>query len=379
MLLNVEVTGVAAEGKAIARVDDRVVFVANAVPGDVVDVQVTRKRSSYYEGEAVAFHTYSPIRVKPVCRHFGQCGGCKWQNIPYERQLEFKAAEVRNNLTRIGHIELPEQMPMVASEQNLYYRNKLEFTFSNKRWLSADEMADAELHYNKPGLGFHVPGLFDKVVDITECHLQAEPSNAIRNWIRDYAEAHGLEYFDLRRQQGFLRTLIIRLSSTGDLMVVLAFFRDDRAVREAMLEALHQAFPQITSLMYVINPKGNDTIGDLDVVTYHGKDHIMEEMEGIRFKIGPKSFYQTNSAQAYRLYCVARDFAALTGKLGGIQTLKAQGIDTIVFVTKDATSTFAVEDLMAQGASGDSYQLTHDGSTVTFALNDSTDIRKILK
>lgn len=313
MLLNVEVTGVAAEGKAIARVDDRVVFVANAVPGDVVDVQVTRKRSSYYEGEAVAFHTYSPIRVKPVCRHFGQCGGCKWQNIPYERQLEFKAAEVRNNLTRIGHIELPEQMPMVASEQNLYYRNKLEFTFSNKRWLSADEMADAELHYNKPGLGFHVPGLFDKVVDITECHLQAEPSNAIRNWIRDYAEAHGLEYFDLRRQQGFLRTLIIRLSSTGDLMVVLAFFRDDRAVREAMLEALHQAFPQITSLMYVINPKGNDTIGDLDVVTYHGKDHIMEEMEGIRFKIGPKSFYQTNSAQAYRLYCVARDFAALTG------------------------------------------------------------------
>ena len=313
MLLNVEVTGVAAEGKAIARVDDRVVFVANAVPGDVVDVQVTRKRSSYYEGEAVAFHTYSPIRVKPVCRHFGQCGGCKWQNIPYERQLEFKAAEVRNNLTRIGHIELPEQMPMVASEQNLYYRNKLEFTFSNKRWLSADEMADAELHYNKPGLGFHVPGLFDKVVDITECHLQAEPSNAIRNWIRDYAEAHGLEYFDLRRQQGFLRTLIIRLSSTGDLMVVLAFFRDDRAVREAMLEALHQAFPQITSLMYVINPKGNDTIGDLDVMTYHGKDHIMEEMEGIRFKIGPKSFYQTNSAQAYRLYCVARDFAALTG------------------------------------------------------------------
>lgn len=313
MLLNVEVTGVAAEGKAIARVDDRVVFVANAVPGDVVDVQVTRKRSSYYEGEAVAFHTYSPIRVKPVCRHFGQCGGCKWQNIPYGRQLEFKAAEVRNNLTRIGHIELPEQMPMVASEQNLYYRNKLEFTFSNKRWLSADEMADAELHYNKPGLGFHVPGLFDKVVDITECHLQAEPSNAIRNWIRDYAEAHGLEYFDLRRQQGFLRTLIIRLSSTGDLMVVLAFFRDDREVREAMLEALHQAFPQITSLMYVINPKGNDTIGDLDVVTYHGKDHIMEEMEGIRFKIGPKSFYQTNSAQAYRLYCVARDFAALTG------------------------------------------------------------------
>lgn len=313
LLLNVEVTGVAAEGKALARIDDRVVFINKAVPGDVVDVQITKKRSNYYEGDAVAFHKYSSIRVEPFCKHFGSCGGCKWQNMPYEKQLEFKANEVLNNLKRIGHVELPEQLPILPSAKNMYYRNKLEYTFSNKRWLSAEEMQEMEKHTNKPGLGFHVPGLFDKVVDITECHLQAEPSDSIRNWIRQYAEEHQLEFFDLRQQQGFLRTLIIRLSSTGDLMVVLAFYREDAGKREALLNAMHQAFPQITSLMYVINSKGNDTIGDLDIETFYGKDHIMEEMEGIHFKIGPKSFYQTNSLQAYELYKVAREFAALKG------------------------------------------------------------------
>ncbi len=312
LLLNIEITDVAAEGKALARVDDRVVFVNGAVPGDVVDVQVTRKRSSYYEGDAVAFHKYSDMRVEPFCKHFGVCGGCKWQSIPYEKQLEYKAREVFNNLKRIGKVELPEQMPILASAHNQKYRNKLEFTFSNKRWLTAEQMKSGE-GLGQPGLGFHIPGLFDKVVDIEECHLQLDPSDAIRKWVRNYAIEHNLEFFDLRLQEGFLRNLTIRTASTGDLMVIFSFFREDKEVRETMLSALLKAFPQITSLLYVINPKANDTIGDLDVFTFAGNDHIMEEMEGIKFKVGPKSFYQTNSEQAYELYKVARSFADLKG------------------------------------------------------------------
>lgn len=305
-------TGVAAEGKAICRVDDRVVFVNGAVPGDIVDIQVTKKRSSYYEGDAIAFHKYSDIRVKPFCKHFGVCGGCKWQNMPYEKQLEFKANEVLNNLKRIGKVELPEQMPILASAKNQKYRNKLEFTFSNKRWLTKEQLQSGE-GLGQPGLGFHIPGLFDKVVDLDECLLQHDPSDAIRLWVRNYAIANNLEFFDLRSQEGFLRNLTIRTASTGDLMVLLSFYREDKVAREKLLSELLKAFPQITSLMYVINPKANDTIGDLDVQTFAGNDHIMEEMEGIKFKVGPKSFYQTNSEQAYELYKVARDFADLKG------------------------------------------------------------------
>ncbi len=312
LLLNIEVTGVAAEGKAICRVDDRVVFVNGAVPGDIVDIQVTKKRSSYYEGDAIAFHKYSDIRVKPFCKHFGVCGGCKWQNMPYEKQLEFKANEVLNNLKRIGKVELPEQMPILASAKNQKYRNKLEFTFSNKRWLTKEQLQSGE-GLGQPGLGFHIPGLFDKVVDLDECLLQHDPSDAIRLWVRNYAIANNLEFFDLRLQEGFLRNLTIRTASTGDLMVLLSFYREDKVAREKLLSELLKAFPQITSLMYVINPKANDTIGDLDVQTFAGNDHIMEEMEGIKFKVGPKSFYQTNSEQAYELYKVARDFADLKG------------------------------------------------------------------
>lgn len=312
LLLNVEVTDVAAEGKALARVDDRVVFINGAVPGDIVDVQVTRKRTSYYEGDAVAFHKYSDMRVAPFCKHFGVCGGCKWQSIPYEKQLEYKAREVYNNLKRIGKVELPEQMPILASARNQKYRNKLEFTFSNKRWLTAEQMKSGE-GMGQPGLGFHIPGLFDKVVDIDECHLQLDPSDDIRKWVRNYAIEHNLEFFDLRAQQGFLRTLTIRTASTGDLMVLFSLFQDNEEQRNAMFTELLEKFPQITSLLYVINPKANDTIGDLDVVTFAGNDYIMEEMEGIKFKVGPKSFYQTNSEQAYELYKVARSFADLKG------------------------------------------------------------------
>lgn len=312
LLLNVEITDVAAEGKAICRVEDRVVFVNGAVPGDIVDVQVTKKRSSYYEGNAVAFHKYSDMRIEPFCKHFGVCGGCKWQNIPYEKQLEFKAREVYNNLKRIGKVELPEQLPILASAKNQKYRNKLEFTFSNKRWLTDEQLKNGE-GLGQPGLGFHIPGLFDKVVDIEECHLQHDPSDAIRMWVRNYAFDNNLEFFDLREQKGFLRNLTIRTASTGDLMVLFSLYRDDEDVRKAMFDGLLAAFPQITSLMYVINNKANDTIGDLDVLTYFGNDHIMEEMEGIKFKVGPKSFYQTNSGQAYELYKVAREFADLKG------------------------------------------------------------------
>lgn len=312
LLLNVEITDVAAEGKALSRVDDRVVFVSQAVPGDIVDIQVTKKRSNYYEGNIVAFHKYSSLRVVPFCQYFGTCGGCKWQNMPYEKQLEFKTREVLNNLKRIGKIELPEQLPIVPSANNTLYRNKLEFTFSNRRWLSTEEMQNGNFGRSE-GLGFHVPGLFDKVVDIQQCFLQAEPSNSIRNWIKNYALEHNLDFFDLKNQSGFLRTLIIRTASTGDVMVVLSFYHEDKMLREALLNDLHKAFPSITSLMYVINPKANDTITDLNVITFYGKDHIMEEMESIKFKIGPKSFYQTNSAQAYELYKVARSFAQLTG------------------------------------------------------------------
>ena len=313
LLHKIEVTDVAAEGKALCRVDDRVVFINNAVPGDVVDIQVTKKRSNYYEGNAVAFHKLSPMRVEPFCAHFGVCGGCKWQNIPYESQLIFKSREVMNNLLRIGKVQLPEPMPILGSKKNRYYRNKLEFTFSNKRWLSTEEMESSTTIDNKNGLGFHIPGMFDKVVDIKECHLQEEPSNSIRNWIREYAKKNNLDLFDLRQQNGFLRILMIRTASTGDVMVVVSFFRDDMHQRQALLSAMAEEFPQITSLMYVINSKANDTITDQDVILFKGNDHIMEEMEGIRFKIGPKSFYQTNSEQAYQLYKVTRDFAALTG------------------------------------------------------------------
>lgn len=341
LLQNVEILDVAAEGKALSRVDDRVVFVTQAVPGDIVDIQVTKKRSNYYEGNVVAFHQYSSLRVEPFCHHFGTCGGCKWQNIPYEKQLEFKAREVLNNLKRIGKIELPEQLPIVPSVRNTLYRNKLEFTFSNRRWLTAEEMFQGTI--DRPeGLGFHIPGLFDKVVDIDTCYLQAEPSNSIRNWIKDYAYSHNLDFFDLKNQVGFLRTLIIRTASTGDVMVVLSFFTDDIVRREALLNDLQTTFPSITSLMYVINSKANDTITDLDVKIFHGNDHIMEEMEGIKFKIGPKSFYQTNSAQAYELYKVARSFAQLTGN--EIVYDLYTGTGTIAnFVAREARKVIGIE------------------------------------
>jgi len=309
LLTKVEITDVAAEGKAICRVEDRVVFVQHAVPGDIVDVQVTKKRKSYYEGFPIHYHKYSDIRQKPLCEHFGTCGGCKWQALPYDHQLKYKEREVINNLKRIGKVELPSHEPIMGSKETEFYRNKLEFTFSNKRWLTEDELNVDQDQNDKNALGFHIPGMFDKIVDVKKCYLQKDPSNAIRLEIKRYALEHGLTFFDLRRQEGFLRTLIIRTTSTGEVMIILSLFHEDEQAREALLNHLAEKFPEITSLMYVINSKKNDTITDQDIILYRGKDHIEEEMEGLKFKIGPKSFYQTNSDQAYELYKVTREFA----------------------------------------------------------------------
>lgn len=309
LLKKITITDVAAEGKAMCRVEDRVVFVQRAVPGDVVDVQVTKKRRSYYEGFPVFFHEYSPIRQEPFCEHFGVCGGCKWQALPYEHQLKYKQREVVNNLTRIGKVELPECSDIMGSERTEFYRNKLEFTFSNNRWLSEEELNSGEEITHRNGVGFHIPGMFDKVEDVNKCHLQKDPSNAIRLAIKAFALENDLSFFDLKKQEGLLRTLIIRTTSTNELMVILTLFYEDKEKREALLAHIKEQFPEITALMYVINSKKNDTITDQDIILYSGRDHIFEEMEGLKFKIGPKSFYQTNSEQAYELYKVTREFA----------------------------------------------------------------------
>lgn len=316
LLEKVTITDVAAEGKAVAKVNELVIFVPYVVPGDVVDLQVKRKKNHYAEAVAVKFHEKSPLLTEPFCSHFGVCGGCKWQCLSYEEQLKYKQKQVFDNLTRIGKVELPEFRPILGSEKTRFYRNKLEFTFSNKRWLTEEEVKQDVKYDQMNAVGFHIPGAFDKVLAIDKCWLQDDISNQIRNAVRDYAYAHNFPFFDLRTQEGLLRNIMIRTSSTGELMVVLQCkVTDDEGRRkmEEILQFMADSFPQITSLMYVINNKCNDTIGDLDVEVFKGNDHIFEEMEGLRFKVGPKSFYQTNSEQAYNLYKVAREFAGLTG------------------------------------------------------------------
>lgn len=316
LLEKVTITDVAAEGKALAKVNDLVVFVPYVVPGDVVDLQVKRKKNHYAEAVAVKFHEKSPMRAEPFCQHYGVCGGCKWQCLSYEDQIKYKQKQVFDNLTRIGKVELPEFRPILGSEKTKFYRNKLEFTFSNKRWLTEEEVKQDVKYDQMNAVGFHIPGAFDKVLAIEKCWLQDDISNRIRNAIRDYAYEHNFSFFDLRSQEGLLRNMMVRTSSSGELMVLLqckVVIDDDRAKMMEILQFVADSFPEITSLMYVINNKCNDTIGDLDVEVFKGNDHIFEEMEGLRFKVGPKSFYQTNSEQAYNLYKVAREFAGLTG------------------------------------------------------------------
>ena len=317
LLEKITITDVAAEGKALAKVNDLVVFVPYVVPGDVVDLQVKRKKNHYAEAVAVKFHEYSPVRAVPFCQHYGICGGCKWQCLPYTEQIKYKQKQVTDNLTRIGKIELPEISPIIGSEKTEFYRNKLEFTFSNKRWLTEEEVKEDVKYDQMNAVGFHIPGAFDKVLAIEKCWLQDDISNLIRNAIRDYAYEHNYSFFNLRSQEGMLRNLMIRTSSTGELMVLLQckiVEESEMDLMKQLLAFVAERFPQITSLLYVVNNKCNDTINDLEVMVFKGNDHIFEEMEGLRFKIGAKSFYQTNSGQAYNLYKVARNFAGLTGK-----------------------------------------------------------------
>ncbi|MBP3202127.1 MAG: 23S rRNA (uracil(1939)-C(5))-methyltransferase RlmD [Bacteroidales bacterium] len=314
LLENVTIEAVAAEGKALTRVDGMVVFVDFAVPGDVVDIQVYKKKKNYMEGFIKRIVTPSKDRLEPFCQHFGVCGGCRWQPLPYELQLEAKRQQVEDQLVRIGHLEVPEIRPTLPSHETRYYRNKLEFSASANRWLLKDEDPAAVPPEDRAGLGFHVGKFFDKVLDIKQCHLQKEPSNAIRLYIKQFCLENGLEFYNIRENHGFFRNMFVRTTQDGQVMLILCFAKEDEKARTALLDAVCARFPEITSLWYVINEKLNDSIADLSPILYKGADAIYEQMEGLRFKIGPKSFYQTNSRQAERLYGVAREFAALTGK-----------------------------------------------------------------
>lgn len=317
ILENIQITDCAAEGKSLARVNDMVVFVPFCVPGDIVDLQVRKKRHSYMEAEVIRFVEKSAVREEPFCEHFGVCGGCKWQNLPYDKQLEMKQRQVYEQLTRIGKVKLPEFMPILGSRKIREYRNKLEFGCSNKRWMTREEIASGEPAGEMRAIGFHITGAFDKILPIHNCHLMDGLQNEIRNFIYQYAIDNDLTFFDLRQQTGLLRDVMVRNSNTGEWMVLVQFHYDEEGDRERslqLMEALADRFPQITSLLYVDNQKCNDTFGDLKLTLYKGNDHIFEIMEGLRFKVGPKSFYQTNTDQAYHLYSVARQFAGLTGE-----------------------------------------------------------------
>ncbi|KPL11024.1 MAG: RNA methyltransferase [Bacteroides sp. SM23_62] len=374
LIEQVEITDIGARGKAIARIDNFVTFVTNGLPGDVVDVQITRRRKSYQEGRVVRFHKQSTRRTEPFCQHFGKCGGCRWQDLKYADQLHYKQQEVIENLKRIGRLEFPPVNTIRASANEKYYRNKLEFTFSNRRWLSAEEINSGDDFSDRNGLGFHVPGMFDKVIDLHECHLQPSLSDAIRQGIRDYARAHGLTFYDLRNGGGLLRTLVIRNTMKGEWMVLVAFSEDDEAQRNLLLDHLQMRFPEITSLMYCINRKANDSIFDQEIMLHAGRDHIMEQLEDLQFKIGPKSFFQTNTAQALELYRTVRDMAGLTG--GEVVYDLYAGTGTIgLFLARQAGKVVGIEYI--DEAIGDA-RVNAELNGIDNALFFSGDIKDIL-
>ncbi|WP_269227712.1 23S rRNA (uracil(1939)-C(5))-methyltransferase RlmD [Flavobacterium eburneipallidum] len=342
---HIKVLDAGAKGVSVAKAPDgKVIFIPNVVPGDLVDVQTFKKRKAYYEGKAVKFHEYSEHRIDPICEHFGVCGGCKWQNMNYNQQLFYKQNEVQSHLQRIGKIELPEFEPILGSEKQFFYRNKMEFSFSNSRWLTEQEIGSTEDLGNRNALGFHIPKMWDKILDINKCHLQEDPSNQIRNEIRAFANANNLTFFNPRAHEGLLRTLMMRTASTGEIMVLVQFFENDKANRELLLDYIYEKFPQITSLQYVINNKANDTLYDTNIKLYKGRDYILEEMEGLKFSINAKSFYQTNSDQAYELYKITRDFAGLTGEETVYDLYTGTG--TIAqFVSKKAKKVIGVESV----------------------------------
>ena len=313
LLSGIEITDVAAEGNSIARVDDMVIFIPFGAPGDIADVKIDRKKRSYAEGHIEHLTQPSPIRVEPKCEHFTMCGGCRWQHLPYEFQLRCKQKQVEDALQRIAKIPFPELTPILGSDAIWEYRNKMEYTFSNKKWLTFDQLRSGEEFPERRAAGFHISGAFDKVLDINKCHLQDDLGNRLRLFIKKFGIDHDYSFYDLREHHGLLRTLMIRIASTGEVMTVMVFGEDDQPRIEPLLDAVANEFPEITSLLYVINTKVNDTISDQEILLYRGKEFIEEEMEGLKFRVGPKSFYQTNSRQAYKLYSVARNFAKLTG------------------------------------------------------------------
>jgi 23S rRNA (uracil1939-C5)-methyltransferase len=311
-LENKTIEKIAAEGKCIAKHADLVVFVDKVAPGDVVDIKITRKKKNYLEGTPIAFHHFADIRTEPFCQHFGTCGGCKWQHLPYEKQIEYKQQQVVDHFTRIGKLDFPSINPILASPDTRFYRNKLEFTFTNRRWLTEEEIKSEE-DINRDGLGFHMPGRFDRLLDVTTCYLQPDPSNQIREAVKNFARQNDFSFYDILEQKGFLRNLIIRNTMAGDVMVILQVAENNQEQIFSLLEMLKQYFPSIVSFYYVVNHKKNETFFDQDLILYHGQSHLIEEMDGVKFRIGPKSFFQTNSRQALNLYRIAADYAALNG------------------------------------------------------------------
>jgi 23S rRNA (uracil1939-C5)-methyltransferase len=376
----VELTGYAAEGKSFARVDGKVCFVEGAVPGDLVDVLVTRSKKDWAEGRVIRFHRLSSDRVDPFCRHFGVCGGCKWQMLPYEHQLAYKQQEVEENLKRIGKIDLPAISPIIGSERTRYYRNKLEFTFSNRRYLTDEEMRQSSLSEGErttdlfqPALGFHVPRLFDKIVDIQDCHLQDEPVNLIRNWIRDLSLGKGYTFYDIRKHEGWLRNLIFRTCTTGELMVNLIVSNEMLSDLTQLLDELLKAFPQITSLYYTINPKHNDSIHDLAPRLFAGRAYVTERLGELNFQIGPKSFFQTNTKQAEKLYEVTRDFASLTGHETVYDLYCGTG-SIGLFLSRQASRIVGVEVIDAAVSDARENARINDISHAEFFAGDVSDV-----
>lgn len=374
LLENITVADAGAKGKAVTRLDNGlVVFIEGAVPGDVCDVLVHKKRRSFMEGKPVKFHSYSELRREAVCEHFGLCGGCKWQFMEYKHQLHFKQKEVEDALTRLGGVEIPPIQDILGCQEEFRYRNKMDFAFTNRRWITEAERDSGEDIIQRNGVGFRVSGFWDKVIDLNECHLQAEPSNAIRKAARDYALANELDFFDIAEKEGFLRNLMIRMSSTGEIMLLFQFFYEDQEKREGLLQHIADTFPEVTSLLYCINPKGNETIFDLDIITYKGNDCIYEEMEGLKFKIGPKSFYQTNSAQAYELYKVTRDFAGIDAEdlVYDLYT----GTGTIAqFVAKQAKQVVGVESVPEAIAAAKENAANNGIENCTFYVGDMKEV-----
>lgn len=363
----------AAEGKSLARVDGKVIFIENVVPGDVVDVQLHKNKKDWAEGRALRFHQLSPERIQPFCPHFGVCGGCQWQMLPYEKQLEYKQRQVQDNLRRIGKVALPDMQPIMGAEETRFYRNKLEYTFGNRRFLTTEELKDASVSNEQDVAGFHAKGMFDKLVDIHTCYLQAEPTNALRNAIREFGRQNQYAFYDIRNHTGLLRTMQVRLCTTGEIMVNMVFGQDDEEKRTTLLNHIVTQFPEVTTLLYTINTKMNDSLHDLEPVVWKGKGYVIEQMEEFRFKIGPKSFFQTNTRQGEQLYRVTREFAELSGTETVYDLYCGTG-SIGIFVSNRAKKIVGVEVIEAAVADARENAALNNIGSALFVAGDVSDV-----